>query len=173
MNVRSTVLCALFAALTAICAWLSIPVLDICYTMQSFAVFLALGTLGGKWGCISIATYLLLGLIGLPVFSGFQGGAGVLLGVTGGYIWGFLLGGLAYWVLERLGKLPAMAACLVICYACGTLWFSVYTGTGTGIWAVLLKCVFPYLLPDLAKLLAANTLATRLRRHLPAQMHSS
>ena len=88
------VLCSLFAALMAICAWISVPVFDIAFTMQTLAVFLALGLLGGKWGTAAIFIYLLLGAAGMPVFSGFRGGIGMLAGVTGGYLWGFLLSGL-------------------------------------------------------------------------------
>lgn len=160
------VLCALFAALTALCAWISIPVMDIAYTMQTFAVFLTLGVLGGKWGTVSIAIYLALGAVGMPVFSGFQGGVGTLLGVTGGYIWGFLASGLVYWCFEKLCKPAAMTAGLLACYLCGSAWFLVYAGSGAGLWAVLLKCVVPYLIPDAVKLWLALKLSARLGRFL-------
>ena len=90
MKVRNMALCALFAALMALCAWISIPAGDVAITMQTFALFLTLGVLGGKRGTIAVSIYLLLGIVGLPVFSGFQGGLGTLLGATGGYIAGFL-----------------------------------------------------------------------------------
>lgn len=155
---------ALFAALIAICAWLSIPVADIGFTMQTFGIFLTLGVLGGKWGSVSILLYLLLGAVGLPVFSGFRGGIGVLLGVTGGYLWGFLFSGLTYWALERFGRLPAMIAGMAVCYLCGSLWFSVYSGGGMGL--ILLRCVVPYLIPDAVKIALAASLSRRLRRHI-------
>jgi len=164
--VRKMVLAALFAALTAVCAWISIPVGDIAFTMQTFAVFLTLCLLGGKWGSVSILIYLLLGGVGLPVFSGFQGGLGVLLGATGGYLWGFLLTGLCYRVLRRLGRPLAMAAGLMGCYLCGSLWFTVYTGGGIGFAAAVLKCVVPFLIPDALKLTAAYVLSRRIRRQL-------
>ena len=91
------VLCSLLAALTAICAWIAIPLPGISFTMQTFAVLLTLGLLGGRWGSISILLYLLLGIVGLPVFSGFRGGAAALLDPTGGFIWGFPVCGLVYW----------------------------------------------------------------------------
>lgn len=153
--------CALFAALMAVCAWLSIPTPDIAFTMQTFGVFLALGVLGGKWGTVSILIYLALGAVGMPVFSGFRGGAGVLLGVTGGYIWGFLATGLVYWLLERLNRTLALAGGLTACYLCGCLWFSLYAGSA-GFAAAVLKCVVPYLIPDLCKLVLAERLAKRL-----------
>ena len=79
---------ALFTVLLAVCTWISVPVPPVPFTLQTFAVFAALGTLGGRRGTYAVGAYLLLGLAGAPVFSGFQGGAGVLLGATGGYILG-------------------------------------------------------------------------------------
>ena len=161
---KNMVLCSLFASLMAICAWISVPVFDIAFTLQAFAVFLALGLLGGKWGSAAVLIYLLLGAAGMPVFSGFRGGIGMLAGVTGGYLWGFLLSGLVYWLLERFGKLPAMIAGLLMCYLCGSIWF--YWYAGGGLWLILLRCVVPYLIPDAAKLTLAYMLTRRLARHL-------
>lgn len=99
---------ALFAVLLMVCAWINIP-LTVPFTLQTFGVFAALGTLGGRRGTLAILAYLLLGLVGLPVFSGFQGGPGVLLGTTGGYILGFLASALLYWgMTARLGDRPAV-----------------------------------------------------------------
>ena len=172
MKVRNMALCALFAALLAVCAWISIPAGDIAITMQTFGIFLTLGVLGGKRGTIAIATYLLLGVVGLPVFSGFQGGVGTLLGVTGGYIAGFLATGLVYWLMTALGRnkeifrLLGMLIGLLFCYLLGTLWFRFgYLSYGGLSWgAILLKCVVPYLLPDAAKLILAWLLSRRLRQ---------
>ena len=158
------VLCSLFAALMAICAWVSVPVFDIAFTMQTLAVFLALGLLGGKWGTAAILIYLLLGAAGMPVFSGFRGGIGMLAGVTGGYLWGFLFTGLVYWSLERFGKLPAMVAGQLMCYFCGSIWFYLYAGGGISL--ILLRCVIPYLIPDGIKIALAYSLCRRLARHL-------
>lgn len=73
---------ALFTVVMAVCAWIVIPMV-VPFTLQTFAVFLAVGVLGGKRGTFAILLYLLLGIIGIPVFSGFTGGSGVLLGNTG------------------------------------------------------------------------------------------
>ena len=163
-SIRNMVRSSLFAGAMAVCAWLAVPVSDIGFTMQTFGVFLALGLLGGKWGTVSIGIYLLMGLVGLPVFSGFRGGPGVLLGVTGGYLWGFLMSGLVYRALERFGKLPGFVCGLLACYACGTLWFLQYSGGGLGF--VLLRCVVPYLIPDGIKIFLAWSLSRRLARYL-------
>jgi biotin transport system substrate-specific component len=118
--------------------------------------------MGGKKGTLACGVYLLLGAVGLPVFSGFQGGPGVLLGPTGGYLLGFLLLALCYWLLQKkLGPLPALLLGLLLCYGCGTAWF--YWMYGGSLWAVLMNCVIPYLIPDGIKLLLAVTVRKRLR----------
>ncbi len=157
---------ALFAALMAICAWISIPVGDTAFTMQTFAVFLALGVLGGKWGCTAILVYLLLGAVGLPVFSAFRGGLGALAGPTGGYIWGFAAAGLVYWALEKLCKPIGILIAMLACYGCGCLWFMYYAGGTVGFVAAMAKCVLPYLIPDAVKLYLAYTLSGRIRKHI-------
>lgn len=170
MKVRNMALCALFAALLAICAWISIPVGSTVITMQTFGIFLTLGVLGGKRGSIAIATYVLLGVVGLPVFSGFQGGVGVLLGPSGGYLYGFMLTALLYWLVLALGgekwQLPGLIFGLLGCYMCGCLWFGFgyLPPQSRSLGAVLTGCVLPYLLPDAAKLILAWLLSRRLRR---------
>ena len=89
MKTRDMAYISISAALIALCAWLSVPA-AIPFTMQTFAVFAAAGTLGARRGAAALGLYILLGALGLPVFSGFQGGVGALLGATGGYIVGFL-----------------------------------------------------------------------------------
>ena len=155
-------LSSLFAALLAVCAWVCIPLGDTVLTLQTFGIFLCLLLLGGKWGSLTVGIYLLLGAVGLPVFSGFRGGIGALAGVTGGFLWGFLLMGLVYWGLEKLGKLPALLAGLLVCYGCGCGWFYLYSGGGLGL--ILLRCVVPFLVPDAVKLWLAFTLAGRLKK---------
>ncbi len=148
-----------------ICAWLAIPTPAVTFTMQTFAVLLALGTLGGSQGTMSSGVYRLGGRGGAPVFSGFRGGAAALLDATGGFLWGFLAAGLIYRLTEKLGKLPAMILAQFVCYLCGCLWFSVWAGGGS-LWAAALVCVAPYLIPDGIKLVLALKLSKRLARHL-------
>lgn len=169
MKVRKMARCALFAALLTLCAWLCVPMGDSAFTMQTFGVFLALGLLGGKWGTISILVYLLLGAAGAPVFSGFRGGIGALMGVTGGYLVGFLFSGLIYWLVTHLGgkHIVAMVLGLLGCYLFGTLWFCfgyLQGGSTAGLGFILLKCVVPYILPDAVKLALAFWLTQRLKR---------
>lgn len=96
---------ALMAALIALCAWISVPLGPVPFTMQTFGIFAALGLLGGRRGTLAFLIYLLLGIVGLPVFSGFSAGAGVLFGATGGYLLGYLAAALLFWGLTaKLGQ---------------------------------------------------------------------
>lgn len=176
MQTRQLAATALMAALLALCAWLTIPTV-VPFTMQTFGIFLAVGLLGGKLGSLAVGVYLLLGIVGLPVFSGFSGGIGRFAGVTGGYLIGFLLIPLVMWGAQTLfGKGPVVFVLsavvgLAVCYAFGTAWFLVlYTrSTGPiGLWSVLWSCVLPFVIPDLCKLALALVLRQRLRRALPA-----
>lgn len=169
MKIRTMTQCALFAALLGVCAWISVPMGGLVVTLQTFGVFLALGLLGGRRGSLVCLVYLTMGMVGLPVFSGFRGGIGALLGPTGGYIWGFLAAALMYWLLSDRCKCKmwlAMAVSLPVCYLCGTVWYAIITQTGP--WPAILTCVVPYLLPDAVKIFLALTLANKLRRFLLA-----
>lgn len=165
---------ALFAVVLSICSWITIPGI-VPYTMQTFGVFIAVGVLGGKRGTLAVLIYLLLGAIGLPVFSGFAGGIGYLLGATGGYILGFAFAALVMWGMERIAGRKkrvlffSMLAGLVVCYGFGTLWFLlVYYGqiSGIGLWTALTWCVFPYVIPDLIKIGLALALSRKISKSL-------
>ena len=92
---------AVFAVIMAICSWISIPT-TVPFTLQTFGVFIAVGILGGKRGTLAVLVYIILGAIGVPVFSGFTGGVGILVGTTGGYIIGFLFSALVMWLMEKI-----------------------------------------------------------------------
>ena len=92
---------SLFSVLIAICAWIAIPSM-VPFTLQTFGVMCTLGLLGGKRGTLAVLVYLLLGAVGIPVFSNFRGGIGMLVGSTGGYLLGFLFSALLYWLLTSL-----------------------------------------------------------------------
>lgn len=177
LGTRDLALVALFTALTAVCAWISVPVPApfIQFTMQTFAIFAALLTLGGRRGTYAVAAYLLLGAVGAPVFSNFRGGLSVLLGATGGYILGFLFTALLYWgMTARLGeslpvKLTAGALGMVSYYAFGTAWYlALYARMGepVGVMTALGYCVFPFVIPDLLKLALALLLSRRVARYV-------
>ena len=162
----------MFVVLIAICSWISIPT-AVPFTLQTFGVFMAVETLGGKRGTMAVLVYILLGALGIPVFAGFSGGMGVLLGSTGGYIIGFILSALTIWGIENaFGNskgvtAAAMLSGLLVCYLFGTVWFmTVYTrgGNQASLFTILTWCVFPFIIPDLAKIGMALFLAPRIRR---------
>ncbi len=161
---------AVFAVLIAVCSWISIPT-TVPFTLQTFAVFLTVGVLGGKRGSMAVLVYILLGCVGVPVFAGFSGGVGVLAGQTGGYIVGFLFSALVMWGIERMAgtrlwvQAVSMVLGLLACYAVGTLWFLVVYGQHTGavgIGTVLGWCVIPFILPDLVKIALAVFMTRRI-----------
>lgn len=172
MNTKDIVLIAMFATILAVCSWISIPT-TIPFTMQTFGIFLAVGVLGGKRGTLAVLVFLLLGAVGAPVFSGFTGGIGILLGSTGGYIIGFLFSALLMWGMEvLLGKkdwvqIGSMVLGLLVCYLFGTLWFMVVYAKDSGAIGFLTAlswCVLPYILPDVVKIGLAFVLTKTLRR---------
>ncbi len=165
---------ALGAVIITVCSWISVPT-TVPFTMQTFAVFCILGLLGGKRGTISILVYILLGAVGVPVFAGFSGGFGIIIGPTGGYIVAFILMGLLYWLLEVLFgtklyiRIIAMLAGLLVCYAFGTAWFMVVYARQTGpmsLGAALGSCVVPFIIPDLIKMALAILISSRVGKYL-------
>ena len=166
MKIRNMVLAGLFAALLAICSWISLPLGSLRFTLQTFGVFLTLLTLGGKWGSLAVLVYIALGAMGLPVFSGFQGGIGVIAGPTGGCIIGFMLTALLFWLAEFLFKpkkyiqIAALILGLLLCYLVGWLWYCRFAPMDFFLWC------FPYLLPDVVKLFSAYWLNWRLGQTL-------
>ncbi len=168
---------ALGAVLITICSWISIPT-AVPFTMQTFAVFFVLSTLGGKRGTVAIIVYVLLGAVGVPVFAQFSSGIGILLGNTGGYIVGFIFMGLFYWlIVGLLGKkiwveILAMIIGIVVLYSFGTAWFMIVyakVNEAVGLTTVLAWCVIPFIIPDLIKLGLAVALARRLSPALKIQ----
>ena len=143
----------------------SFALLDLGQTLFVFTVFKFL--LSGKTGVKAILQDMVTSPILWAVF------AGVLLGATGGYIWGFLASALIYWWLcamlpaKRGFRLLSMVAGQLVCYALGTLWYwflYLQGGNAASVWLVLAQCVLPYLIPDGIKLLLAWILTGRLNR---------
>ncbi len=163
-------ICALFTAFTAICSQIQIPLPMVPINLALFAVHLAAILLGGKYGSLSILTYILLGLVGVPVFAGFTGGVGVLFGKTGGYIIGYLLDVLVISLIlqGKTASFPklclAMAGGTLACYAFGTIWFMLLTKMN--LWTSLVYCVFPFLPGDAVKIILCGIAAPKLQKAL-------
>lgn len=172
------VLIAVSAALITICSWISIPIGAVPFTLQTMAIIAVLMTIGGARGTVAIVVYLLLGFAGVPVFSGFNGGPQVLLGPTGGFLAGFLAASLVWLLLEKLLKTRLSSSAgrrilygvvnavvfEVVMYAVGIVWFMYVYGMQTGpigLGAVMSLCVFPFIIPDVIKLVAAVIIGER------------
>ncbi len=171
-NVLSLVYVAMFAAIITICAQIQIPA-AVPFTLQTLGVFTAGGMLGWKRGTLSVIVYVLLGLVGVPVFAGFTGGAAVLFGMTGGYIIGFIFTALIVGLMrDKLGTkiwvlALSMVIGLIVCYIFGTIWFMIVYNTSSGsmnLITALGMCVVPYLPFDALKIVAAVIIVNRVSK---------
>lgn len=168
-NLLDMILIALFSAMIAVCSQIAIPTaVAVPFTLQTMGVFIASALLGYKRGTISVIIYILLGAVGLPVFSNFSGGIGILIGPAGGYIIGFILTSVTIGLLtEKFGKklwvlAVTMVAGLVFCYAVGTAWFCICTQTDFV--SALMVCVVPFLIADGVKIAVASVLVNRIEK---------
>lgn len=171
-RVRHLVLCALFAALAAVCSQIAIPMpWGVPINLAVFAACMAGSMLGPVWGTASLAVYVALAAIGVPVLAGFQGGPAAIFGKTGGYAVGYILAALLTGLLAKvLGRrfwplCFAMAVGCLACYALGTLWFMFLTHSS--LLTSLTLCVLPYLPADALKIALASLLTIQLDRRLP------
>ena len=153
-SILDIVYIALFAAIISVCSLISIPIGEVPVTFQILGICLAAGFLGLAKGTISVVIYILLGLIGIPVFAGGTSGFAKLVSPTGGYIVGFIftaiiiglavkLFGRKLWVL-----IVAMIIGVLVCYAFGTAWFIILcnnSGKSMDLANALSLCVVPFL----------------------------
>jgi len=158
----------LMTVIIILCSWITIP-LPIPLTFQTFGIYCALLLLGGKAGTLSLLLYILLGTAGLPVFSGFSAGMGHLIAPTGGYIWGFLLCAVFYLCTEKIAdkstplQILILSVGTLLCYTAGTLWFVFSIFTSHSLWQAAVICVFPFIIPDLLKILFATYISKKLK----------
>lgn len=185
--VRTALLSGILCVLAPIA--LPVPGSPVPLSLATFAVYLTGMLLGAKQGVLSVLVYLFLGMVGLPVFSGFSGGIGILLGPTGGYLLGYipcvLMVGLWKDKKRNVTKLNAnltnenkkrvkcvawdmlaMLSGTVLCYAFGTLWFVAVMDGGYTLVQALIVCVVPYFVFDAVKIMAAAALSLPLHRIL-------
>ena len=166
--VREAVQISLFSALIACAAFFSFPIFSVPITLQSFAVFLALFILGTKRGTLAVVVYVLLGIVGLPVFSGFSGGIGKLLDIGGGFIFGFCVLAITYSVSLKVfgtsGVSTIISALIgqAFLYACGVVWYVImFDGD---FWYGVYAFVLPFVLFDLGKIVLALVIAKKIKK---------
>lgn len=165
----------IFAAIIAVCSWISIP-LTIPVTLQTMAVCITAGLLGTKRGTLTVLVYMLIGFVGMPVFSNFSAGVGQLMGPTGGYLIGFIFTALIIGIFtELLGSkiwvyAVSMIVGIAVLYAFGTAWFVIVYNRGNAdavtISGALAMCVVPFIIPDLIKIALATFFCTSLKKYI-------
>lgn len=179
---RQLTLCALMAAVSCVLAPISIPIGPISITGGTLAIYLTAYLLGGFWGTVSTLVYLLIGMVGLPVFSNYMGGISRLAGPTGGYLVGYipmvlLAGVVVQWSAHRFdekgtagtaltlaAQFAGMAAATAVLYAFGTAWYCIQAGVD--LQKALAACVLPFIPCDLVKMVIALVVGTPVRRRL-------
>lgn len=162
--------CAIMAALMCILGPISIPIGPVPISLTTLVIYLSAMLLGAKLGTVSCVIYLLLGLSGLPVFSGFQGGFGKLAGPTGGYIIGFIFMAIICGIFaERFRDRPffiflGMILGTLITYSFGTVWFVIMMKTD--LLYSLGICVLPFIPFDICKMIISVILGTAVYKAL-------
>ena len=172
---RAIAYVAMTIAIIAVSAWVTVPIGPVPFTLQMFAVTFALLILKPKQAIAAIAGYLALGAIGVPVFSGMRGGIGVLMGPTGGFLWGYLIGvSVAVGVLSlfRSRGIENFGVCVLcgilftaIAYTCG--WLQYMSVASVGPLESFLVTVAPFIVVDLIKIIAATAVARIVMRTVP------
>jgi len=156
-------LTALFAVIIAFCAWISVPTpLSVPITLQVLGVAISGFLLGAKQGTVCTAIYILMGAVGLPVFSFFQGGIGVLSSANGGFVFGFLILSFCCGV-STLCKLKFVMPLIgiLLCHTVGILQFMIVTGGS--LWGAILTASLPFILKDIILVWLAGSLKKRIR----------
>ena len=171
---KEIVLTAMFTAIIAVCAWITVPIGPVSFNLQIFGIFCAVGILGGRRSLFAVLAYLLLGAVGLPVFDGFSGGISALLSNSGGYLIGFIFIPLMYMAGEKffgnklIVRIISMILGLAICYTFGTAWFMY--AYGRNVESITLAqamkwCVTPFVPFDLAKLALSIIVSGRIKKY--------
>ena len=161
---------AVMAAVLAVIAPFALPIGPVPISLCTLAIYFAVYVLGWRRGTMAVVVYVLLGAVGLPVFSNFAGGLGKLAGPTGGDIIGYIpLALIAGWFVQRFPRsramqLLGMVLATAVLYALGTAWICVQAGYEVA--AALGVCVFPFVPGDLVKIAAALAVGPVLQSRL-------
>jgi biotin transport system substrate-specific component len=173
MKIRNMVFTALFAAVICAVAPFKIPVGAVPITLATFAIYIAASVLNWKYGTLSVLIYILIGLVGLPVFSGFEGGLQKLAGPTGGFLIGYIPCALIIGLIVDRFEIKvwvypaAMVLGTAVLYAFGTAWFMISLNYTLA--AALMACVVPFLIGDAVKIVLASVISPMLRKALKKQ----
>lgn len=149
---------------------LPIPVSPVPISLVTFMIYLSVYIMGMRYATISCLLYLLIGFIGLPVFSGFTGGIGRMFGPTGGYMIGYVLMTIISgffikrWITKRVLHMVGMVLGTIICYLFGTIWLSIQVGMS--FYAALGTGVVPFLIGDSIKIIMAVSIGPVIRKRL-------
>lgn len=174
-RIKNITVTALGIVMLAICSWISIAGV----TLQTFGVFFLLSYFGAKRGAVTVFVYLLMGALGIPVFSGFGGGIGWILGPTGGFLLGFLFASLLHIAVDAMlpkiaqriaFRIPFLTACVLCCYLCGACTMYFYylkNGSSISFFGVFLGLIPMYAVFDAVKILLACYLAKYLSKIKP------
>ena len=170
---RQIVMCALFAAIIAVCAQLTLPLpTQVPITLQTFAVVLCAAVGGSVSGGVSTAVYVLIGAVGVPVFASMRGGLDVLLGPTGGFLFGFII--MAVFCGIRTSRLWSRLGLsligLAVCYLCGAVQYALLMQKDM-ITSIALV-VLPFMLKDVLSIVAAQYMAIPIRKALANVIHN-
>lgn len=161
---------ALMAAVMCVLGPLTVPIGAVPISLANFVICLTAWLLGPRFGTLSVAVYLCIGLIGVPVFSGYGAGLAKIAGPTGGYLVGYLLlaliGGL---FIEKSNGNPVVSGIGLVlgdaaCYVLGTAWFVFQMQCELGY--ALSVCVYPFITLDLAKIVVSCVVGALLRKRL-------
>lgn len=170
MKVQKAVLTGILASIICLFAPLSFPLGTVPISLATFAVYIISCTVSTKFSVPAVIIYILLGTVGLPVFSAFQGGFHLITGITGGYILGYIpctliIGLLTNKIKNKKLVYPiSMISGTAVCYLFGTLWYMLQTDTSFT--AALSVCVMPFIIGDSIKITAASALGFTLRKRI-------
>jgi len=166
-KLRMVVLASLMAALTAVGAYIHVPIGPVPIVLSTLFAILSGLLLGSRWGLASMGLYLLVGAIGMPVFAGGKGGLAHIFGPTGGYLFGFVLcAWIAGFISERIrhrlgGEILAVIIGSLIIYGLGVPWLKMFTKMS---WSkALMVGMIPFLIGDALKAVVAIVLARAVR----------
>lgn len=175
-STRGMIYAAMFGAITAVGAFIIIPLPPVPITLQTLFTALSGALLGGALGALSQVVYVLLGIIGLPVFAGGKAGLGVLFGPTGGYLIGFIVGSFVIGKIIETGKEAgifrialAMVVGFLVLYALGVLQLSIVAKLSFA--KALSAGMIPFLIGDAVKIVVATFVTLKLRDRISVKVN--